>query len=186
MIQNDSGVIVLDDTRNVLVLLARNSFPSGTLMRAYGAGGATYAFGLPAVASTYGLQTRSPAGELMFDAISSGRMARPVGVMTGNIPGSTLTQTVTRTFPSGRTYAVGMIAPVSPLLVRNVAFDVGGNMNYRYALDDQEMSVSISGGTVSVTATRSLGNPQGVAVSVPYDTAGRTDWRALVLDVTNF
>ena len=40
--ENDDGVVVLDDSRNVVVVLAKNSSPAGTLFVAQG-DGATYA-----------------------------------------------------------------------------------------------------------------------------------------------
>jgi len=183
-VENDDGVVVLDDSRNVLSLLAKNSSPSGTLFTAQGEG-ATYAFGLPQAESNWGVKTWSGDGDLLFDAIAYGRMARPVGAMSGNIL-NTAEATVTRQFPAGRTYAAWITSPVSSLLVRNGSISVGGSLNYVYYLDMQEMDVRVSGGSVSITARRfESGNPMAPS-PVPYDSAGTALWRALVLDVTNF
>ena len=183
---NDSDVLVLNSGRNALVLLAKNSRPAGTVLYAYGAAGATYAFGLASGPASYGLQTFGPDGSLLFDAVNFGRMARPVGIMTGNINPPTLTRTVSQTFPAGRTYAVAFHSPVSAIYVRNIAITVGGTINNQYALDSQEMVASVSGDTISITATRTEGNPQGTFSPTPYSGAGKTTWRAIVLDVTNF
>jgi hypothetical protein len=182
--ENDGGVVVLDDSRNVLALLAKDNSPTGTIFTAEG-DGHTYAFGLPQAESTWGVKTWSAGGELLLDAIAYGRMARPVGVMTGNI--NTVTEaTVTQQFPAGRAYAVWITVPVSALLVRNESFTVGGALNYVYYLDSQEMDVSVVGNSIAITARRIRSTDPSSPSAVPYDTAGSTVWRALVLDVTNF
>lgn len=182
--ENDDGVVVLDDSRNVVVVLAKNSSPAGTLFVAQG-DGATYAFGLPQVESNWGVKTWSETGELLFDAIAYGRMARPVAAMVGNIT-NVLESTVTQQFTAGRSYAVWIIQPVSAILVRNESFNVGSSLNYVYYLDDQEIFAVVTGNTVSVTARRIRSTVASPSSAVPYDTAGKTTWRALVLDVTNF
>lgn len=185
-IRNQSGVVILRDNRNTLCLLGKNSSPPGTQFTAVGAGGTTYAFGYPQGASDYGLVLRSPTGQVLFDAVSYGRMARPVGIMSGNIQ-STESQTVTQMFPSGRTYAVWIVSRVSTLRPRPGQGTIGGVLNYWYHLDTQDMEVSISGGEVSITAFRTLDNSQnGINSIAAYLGDGKYDWTAMVLDVTGY
>lgn len=185
-ITNDSGVMLLESNRLIPALLAKNSTPSGTLFTADGSGGTTYAFGVPSAGSSYGMQVFDASGALLFDAATYGRSARVVGVMQGNIQ-STDSQTITQTFTAGRAYAAWIFQPVSPFRVRGVSIHVGGTVNYGYSLDDQEMYVSISGATVSITATRTNSDAvNGMGSSIPYDSAGTTFWRALILDVTGY
>lgn len=185
-IVTDSGVVTLADNRDTICLLGKNSNPAGTLFTAVGAGGTTYAFGKPQGASDYGLVLRSETGEVLFDAVSYGRMAKPVGVMAGSIQ-STETQTVTQNFPAGRTYAVWIVSPVSSIRVRSGSGTIGGVINYWYYLDDQDMSVTINGGTVAITATRILStSPNGPTNAGAYEEAAKYDWTALVLDVTGY
>lgn len=185
MIVNDSGILVLESNRDVLSFLAKNSSPTGTVFVAQGASD-TYAFGKPQTPSSYGFITKDASGNVLFDAVNYGKLAKPVGVMAGSIA-TVDTQTVSQTFAAGRTYAVWLHSPVSPLRPRNVDVVIGGNHNYYYALDSQEMTVSISGATISITATRTLDtNLNGGAQTVPYDGDGKVTWRAIVLDVTNY
>lgn len=188
-VTNGDNVLVLNDSRNVLTLLAKGSFPSGTMFQALGGvnGAETYAFGLTPGNADYGLTIWDADGTtVLFDAVQYGRAANVVGVMNGNIT-STDTQTISQTFAAGRTYAVWLSSPVSSVRPRNISVTVGGTINYFYVLDDQSMSVSVNGATVSITATRiNSDQPLGVASAVPYDGAGKTTWTAMVLDVTNF
>ncbi len=185
-ITNDSGVVLLESNRLIPALLAKNSTPSGTLFTADGAGGTTYAFGNPSAGSSYGMQVFDASGALMFDAATYGRSARVVGVMQGNIQ-ATDSQTITQIFAAGRAYAAWIFQPVSPFRVRGVSITVGGAVNYGYSLDDQEVYASISGATVSITATRTNSDTvNGLGSSVPYDSAGSPFWRALILDVTGY
>lgn len=183
---NDSGVVVLRDNRSTVALLGKGgTAPAGTLFTATGASGATYHFGPPQGASSYGLTLFDASGAVLFDAASYGKMARPVGVMTGDIA-TTETQTKTQTFAAGRTYAVWITSSVSALRVRNVKINIGGAISYQYALDDQGMTVDVSGTTVTITATRTTNTTSNGSSSVPYDEAAKYDWRAIVLDVTDY
>lgn len=114
-----------------------------------------------------------------------GKLAKPVGVMTGNIV-STDTQTKTQTFAAGRSYAVWMSSSVSGLRVRNVAVVVGGATTYKYALDSQYMTVGVSGATITITATREVTTTLNGGNAVPYEEAAKLDWRAVILDVTGY
>lgn len=188
-IVNDSGTVVLTDNRNTLCLLGKNSSPPGTIFTAVGAGGTEYAFGKPQGASSYGMTLRSPTGEVLFDAVSYGRMAKPVGVMSGSIPpgGTDESVTVTNNYPSGRSYAVWIVSRVSALQPRPGSGVIGGVMNYWYHLDIQEMAVTINGGQIQITASRTLDNSQnGINAIAPYLGDGKYDWRALILDVTGY
>ncbi len=81
-----------------------------------------------------------------------------------------------------------MMEDVSSFRVINIEDQIGpGNFTYSYALQDQETNVTVSGNTITVNATRyTPGGPQGQGSFVPYEEAGHSIWRALILDVTNF
>lgn len=181
---NDSGVILLESTRNTIALLGKDSVPSGTLFQAQGASH-TYAFGFPQGASSYGLTTYDAAGVVLFDAVTYGRTAKPVAVMSGSIA-SVNTQTISQTFTSGRTYAVWIHSPIAPLRVRSVARTIGGVVNYFYVMDDQSMSVAISGANVSITASRTVSTTENGGGTTPYDSVDKSTWLAIVLDVTHY
>lgn len=189
-IVNSSGVVQFTDTRNVLTLLGKNfgsNPPAGTKGIAYGPSGSTYAFGYVPNGSSYGMVLRNAAGTVIFDAVAYGRMARPVGVMSGSIPPGTLTETKSFPVPAGKTYAVWIVAPVSFLAVRNESATIGGVVNYWYYLDSQEMSVTTASGVIYVTATRTESNTQNGQTSAgPYDNQAKYNWTAIVLDVTNY
>lgn len=189
-ILNSSGVVTLADNRNTICLLGKGgSAPTGTIFSAEGASGTAYHFGKPQGASDYGLVLRSPSGEVLFDAVSYGRMAKPVGTMSGALPNNAQEASVTETsfFPSGRTYAVFIASRVSAIRPRIGQGQIGGVLNYWYHLDSQEMIVEIDGGMVSITAYRTLDNSQnGISTIAPYLGDGKYDWNALVLDVTGY
>lgn len=181
-----SGVVQMTDTRETLCLLGKGgSPPAGTVFTAKGAS-TDYHFGYAPGGSSYGLTTRDAAGQVLFDAVTYGRMAKPVGVMTGSIQ-NVETETKQQTFPGGRDYAVWVANTVSSIRPRGGSGTIGGVMNYWYHLDRQYLDVNISGATVTITAWRELDpNQQGVGVSAPYEGGGKYDWTAVVLDVTHY
>lgn len=186
-LENDSGIQIFPDPRPKMVLLGKNSTPAGTVFTAKGAS-TSYAFGYPQnPPSSYGWVIFGEDGNLLFDAIKYGKMARPVDTMSGVFTNST-TQTWTKTMPSGKTYAMAMMEDVSSFRIRNIERSIGpGNFTYSYVFEDQETFVSVSGNTITVTAERHAAGPeQGTGSAVPYEEAGHYRWRGLILDVTNF
>lgn len=186
-LENDSGIQIFPDPNPKMVLLGKNSTPTGTVFTAKGQS-TTYAFGYPQLpTSSYGWVIFGEDGRLLFDAIKYGKMARPVDTMTGNFTSAT-TQSWSKTLPSGKTYAVAMMEDISSYRVINIPTQVGpGNITYAYAFQDQETVASVSGNTVTVNATRyTPGGQQGAGSIVPYEEAGHIRWRALILDVSNF
>lgn len=183
-IRNDSNIIQLDDYRETICLLGKDSTPAGTIFTAQGPTH-TYAFGKPVDSSSYGLWIRDGLGNLLFDAVQHGKVARPVGVMNGSIQ-SMPVQTVVQSFPAGRTYAVWVHQRISAFRVRPGEIPIGGTINYVYFLDDQELSISFSGTTISITAERFDSSTPNGGGAIPYEGANKADWRAIVLDVTNF
>ena len=189
-ILNSSDVVTLADNRNTICLLGKGgSAPTGTIFSAEGASGTAYHFGRPQGASDYGLVLRSPSGEVLFDAVSYGRMAKPVGTMSGSLSsgGQADSQTELQRFPAGRDYAVYIASRVSAIRPRVGQGQIGGVLNYWYHLDSQDMLVEIDGRDVSITAYRTLDNSQnGINAIAPYLGDGKYTWNALVLDVTGY
>lgn len=182
----DSGIVQMTDTRDTITLLGKGGTPpTGTLFTAQGAT-QTYHFGRVPNGSSYGLTTRDEAGNVLFDALTYGRMARPVGVMRGNIQFSD-TDVQVQLYPAGRTYAVWVVNTVSFARIRPGSGLIGGVMNYWYYMDPQDLEIEIDGGEVVITATRELSpDPQGSTSVGIYEGGGKYDWTAVVLDVTHY
>lgn len=189
-ITNDSGVIILSDERNTLVLLQKGgSAPVGTMFGADGSDGLSYWFGKPqGGASSSGFQIFDADGVLTFDALRYGRLARPVGTMIGTLGVAVPEITVTKTFaiPAGKVYAVWIHKLPAAFRVRSMSNNVGGTISYGYALDDQEVSVSFTPSLATLTATRVNGSMNDGGSRVPYVDSGDPIFRSVVLDVTNF
>ena len=194
-IVNDDQVVILSDNRDVICLLGQGSTePAGTLFTALaGASGNTKMhFGHPPASATaqHGVQVQilDASGNLLFDAMRYGKLARPVGVLSVSpiaYPGTTAS--ATKTFASGRTYAVYVSQQPSPFIVRNVSTKLGNQYLYQYVMDEVTARISVSGATVTLTVdvVRDT-NPKGIPSSVPYTSNGVAAARAIVLDVTNF
>ena len=189
---NDSGKTVITDSRSLITLLAKGgSKPAGAVLQAIGQS-ATYWFGkVPAsVPWSYGAQILDTDGTtVLFDALSYGKMARPVGVITGTLGTGDPEITVTKTFaiPAGKVYAVALHKQPSAFRIRNVPIVVGGTTQYKYAMDEQTVSASLTSSLITVTAQRTNGNPSIGSSAVPYSATGSDPvFRAIVLDVTNY
>jgi hypothetical protein len=188
---NDSGKTVIADSRSLITLLAKGgSKPAGAVLQAIGQS-TTYWFGkVPAsVPWSYGAQILDTDGTtVLFDALSYGKMARPVGVITGTLGTGEPDITVTKTFaiPAGKVYACCVHKMPSAFRIRNVPFQLGGTTQYYYAMDEQLVDVSVTSSLITITARRINGNP-GSPSAVPYSETGSDPvFRAIVLDVTNY
>ena len=158
--------------------------PTGTLFSARGGSNGTtlYHFGIQTAKSNYGLHVYDTAGDLVFDAVSWAKTVRPVGELSGSILTSD-TSSQSATYKSGRTYAAWLCTPVSAFRIRDISL---GNGTYSYFMDDQNMTVAISGATVTVTATRQNATQPIGSGFTPYSSAGQPFWRAIILDVTGY
>lgn len=195
---NDDSIVIISAERPLLALLAKGgSQPAGALLEVLTPSGVSHWYGKtpPNSVSTYGCQILAADGvTVLFDALAYGKLGKPVGVITGTLGndpgGGGGTQTiVTKTFPipAGKTYGVALHKQPSAHRVRNVEVIVGGSTSYTYALDEQVVEASFSSTLVTVTATRTNGNPGFGSTSTPYTGTGNDPtFRAVVLDITNY